>query len=416
MSHAESSTSAPSVVMCWELGGGLGHTVKAALLARELLERGCEVSFAVRELASAHKLLPEDSYCLVQAPVVATILQDWPPPADYAELLLHAGWGQTSELQGRVRGWRGLFDALHADLVIADHAPTALLAARTQGIPTALWGHGFGVPSSPWPIFRTWEQVPASRLAQVHQHVFNTVNSVLGSFATSPMSQLEDLFDMPDNFLCTWPELDHYPNRQADSYCGPIWPAKVGEAARWGAPARAGLPKVFAYLRPNLPGLADILQALAGLDAIVLAHVSDHARLAESLRTLPKISFTDRLIDMEDVACQASLVVCSGTDTLHGMAVRGVPTLSLPMNAEQRMGAERLVTEGVGLCVIPEAGQADFQSRIADATRKLLLDPCYRTKAAILRARHVGHDSAASLATIADRCLNLARDGIDTSL
>ena len=81
----------PNVTICWELGGGLGHIVKGALLGRYLLERDCTVSFAVRELGAAHQLLPEDYYCVVQAPVVGAQLKDWPPPADYGEMLLHVG-------------------------------------------------------------------------------------------------------------------------------------------------------------------------------------------------------------------------------------------------------------------------------------------------------------------------------------
>jgi len=412
----------PSIVMCWELGGGLGHLIKGALLARLLLERGCSVSFAVRELASAHKLLPEDNYCLVQAPVCDNKLQDWPPPADYAELLLYAGWGQQSGLQGQVRGWRGLFDALQTDLVIADHTPTALLAARTQGIPTALWGHGFGVPTPPWPVFRTWEDVSPARLQQVRQLILSNMNAVLSSFASPAISQPEELFEGTNNFLCTWPELDHYPGRIANDYSGPLWPAGIGEMPDWKNRPHPGAPKIFAYLRPNLPRLPDILRALNSLGAAVLVHLADHAGLTTSLGKLSNICFTERLTNMEEIALQADLVVCSGTDTLHGMAVRGVPTLSLPMNAEQRIGAERLADLGAGRYLIPEVGNDSFQASVTESARQLLENPSYRNATARLKERYAHHDNESSLAAIADKCANLARtyremtDAADSSL
>jgi hypothetical protein len=233
----------PNIVICWELGGGLGHLVKGAMLARRLLERSCTVSFAVRDLASAHPLLPEDHYCLVQAPYFDGQLHDWAPPADYAELLLHAGWGQASGLQARVRGWRGLFDALNADLIIADHSPTAVLAARTQGVPCVQWGHGFGVPTRPWPVFRTWEPTPVERLAQVRQHVLTTVNAVLGQFGEPGLDAPDQLLNTAACFLTTWPELDHYPDRGSATIAVLYGqPASAKYRGPWIRPCHASLP------------------------------------------------------------------------------------------------------------------------------------------------------------------------------
>ena len=394
---------APHVVLCWELGGGLGHLIKGAMLARRLLERDCAVSFAVRDLTGAHPLLPEDHYCLVQAPYFDGSLRGWGPPADYAELLLHAGWGEAGGLQARVRGWRGLFDALSADLVIADHAPTAILAARTQDIPCALWGHGFGVPTNPWPIFRTWEMAPASRLTQVRQLVLNTVNATLTHFACPALDATEQLLDTAANFLCTWPELDHYPNRGEADYCGPLWPNGIGDKPWTG---EAGRARVFAYLRPNLHCLSEVLQALARLDAEVLVHLTKHDSQDIPAETRKRLRFTDRLIDINAIAEQASLVICSGTDTLHGMAVRGVPTLALPMNAEQRMGAERLATLGAGRYLVLQPGPATLTT-LNDTLADLLSNPDYRAQTSRLRARYGDFDSNKALADIADRCLVL---------
>jgi hypothetical protein len=42
-----------------------------------------------------------------------------------------------------------------------------------------------------------------------------------------------------------------------------LWPAGVGEPAWQGESCR---PRIFAYLRPNLPGFPAVIQALAALD------------------------------------------------------------------------------------------------------------------------------------------------------
>lgn len=404
MNTPDTSEKQPNIVICWELGGGLGHLVKGAMLARLLLERDCTVSFAVRDLASAHPLLPEENYCLVQAPYFDGQLRDWAPPADYAELLLHAGWGEAGGLRARVRGWRGLYDALNTDLVIADHAPTAILAARTQGIPTVQWGHGFGMPTRPWPVFRTWEATPVERLAQVRRHILTSVNTVLNHFGEAGLDAPEQLLETAACFLNTWPELDHYPGRGNADYCGPLWPAGIGEPPWQGESNR---PRIFAYLRPNLPGLPAVIQALAALDADILIHLADRSGLDLPAALPSHLRFTDRLIDIHAVARNADLVLCSGTDTLHGMAVRGIPTLALPMNAEQRMGAERLLAIGAGLCLVPSA-TPDFLAAVADALDQLLHQPAFRQNASRLQSAYENRDSDAALAAIADRCVALA--------
>lgn len=52
--------------------------------------------------------------------------------------------------------------SVEAALVIADHAPAALLAARTLGLPAATLDSGFSVPppETPFPSLRPWLAVP----------------------------------------------------------------------------------------------------------------------------------------------------------------------------------------------------------------------------------------------------------------
>ncbi len=400
----------PNVTICWELGGGLGHIVKGALLGRYLLERDCTVSFAVRELGAAHQLLPEDYYCVVQAPVVGAQLKDWPPPADYGEMLLHVGWGQTRELQGRVRGWRGLFDSLGTDLVIADHAPTAVLAARTSGIPAVLWGHGFFAPPVPWPVFRDWERAPQDRLHQARQHVLQVVNQVLNSFGRAPIGRLEEVLESAESFLCTWPELDHYARSGQPNYVGPMWLDESGIKPDWGT--GLGLrPKVFAYLRPNLPGVSEVLSALAELEADVLVYMTENTPWRLRFTHCENLRFTDQILRMKDVAEVAHLVICSGSDTLCGMVLSGVPVLGLPMNAEQRIAATRIEAQGAGRCVVPEEGDGALADSVRQAAQDIIGGLGYRQAAQKLKSRYGGFDRDGALRQVADRCVALATAG-----
>lgn len=397
-----------SILVCWELGGGLGHLAKCALLASKLLARGCEVSFAVRDLASAHRLLPETHYCLVQAPVSSVTLQGWPPPADYAEILLHSGWGQRSELESRVRGWRGLFDALNVDLVIAEHAPTAILAARTEGIPAVAWGSGFFSPPASWPVFRTWDKADPSRRSKSHQLVLETINAALASLGCLPIPDLDALFLGVANFLCTWPELDHYPQRDGANYCGPVWLNDVGIAPAWPDTNRSEQKKIFAYLRPNLPGVESILQALANQRASTLVYMTEHARFSSQFSSYHNMRFTDEIVQLDKVSQEADVVISSGSDTQHAMALQGVPTLGLPMNAEQRIASERLATLGCGLYVIPRDSDLSLLNDISVTLKQLLEEAAFTKNAKNLQRRRAEHDTHAMVDRVAEECVRLS--------
>lgn len=384
------------VFFAWELGGGLGHLSKAALLAGALQDAGCQVACAVKDVASADALLADD-VALLQAPLAAP-LRGWPEPADHAEVLLHAGLGDTPGLAGRVRAWAALMDACGADVVIADHAPTAVLAARCTRRPVVLFGNGFVLPPRPWPVFRHWETPPAARLRQARLHLLQAVNGVLLRFHRPPLADIEDLYAGAALALATSPELDHHPRPPLAAphwQLGPLFLDSAGEPPPW--PSRPG-PRVFAYLRPSTPQLDDVLAALAALDASVLVRCDglDRARL-QALQATP-LALTAAVVRMADVAREAALVVCSGSDTAHGLAARGVPVLALPLNAEQRLAAERLVALGIGRMWVPGGDSADH---LAARLHELLASAEVQAAAAAVRARHAALNPQAALAAFA---------------
>lgn len=393
------------VLFAWELGGGLGHLTKAALLADALRDAGCDVACAVKDVASGDSLLADD-IALFQAPL-APALRGWPEPADHAEVLLHAGLGDAAGLAGRVRAWVALMQASGADIVITDHAPTAVLAARCAARPVVMFGNGFVLPPRPWPVFRHWEAVPGVRLRQARQHVLRAVNAVLQRFGRPPLAALEDLYDGATAALATSPELDHHPRPPLAPphwQLGPLFLDSVGEPPRW--PGRPG-PRVFAYLRRDLPRLDAVLAALAELDAAVLVRCEGLDPAGLPAPVARRLTITSGLVRMADVAGQAALVVCSGSDTAHGLAARGVPVLALPLNAEQRLAAERLVALGVGRLWLPDSGAP---GALAAALADLLHQPAVRAAADMLRARHAAVDPQVALSAFA-RDLAAGRGG-----
>ena len=121
------------VLLCWELGGNFGHLARLLALAVALRERGHEPVFAVRDLSDTETVFGALRFTLLQAPVWNAHVQGLPVSVGYAETLLQFGYYDADSLTGIVRGWRSLLDLLRPDLVVFDHAPTALLATHGAG-------------------------------------------------------------------------------------------------------------------------------------------------------------------------------------------------------------------------------------------------------------------------------------------
>ena len=114
----------------WELGGGASHLELARGLLAALGGRFERVTLALRRLASAQARFGP-AVQLFQSPVPepAGML---PNPASYAEILLEAGFHDRDALLSRLRAWDAILDAARPDVLVADHAPTLLLAILSE--------------------------------------------------------------------------------------------------------------------------------------------------------------------------------------------------------------------------------------------------------------------------------------------
>jgi UDP:flavonoid glycosyltransferase YjiC (YdhE family) len=308
------------------------------------------------------------------------------PPLNYSEMLLRYGYFGADGLSGLVSAWRSLFVLLGCDVIVADHSPTALLAARSMGLAATTLGSGFYVPprQTPMPNMRPWLNVPQGRLEHSDALVLGNINTVLATYKAQPLSSMSDLFAIKENFLCTFAELDHYEQREPGKYWGACYNVEMGQEVAW--PDGEG-KRVFVYLEPHKRDFPGVMEALAALNlrAIVCAPgiADDLRRKYESPRII--VSAKPYRLDKLLAGCDLSIGY-AGHAMTAGMLMAGVPLLMLPTQLERFLLATRVAALGAGIAVNPEAPLPDYRALI----RALLDAPGYRENARLFAKKYAG--------------------------
>ena len=402
-------------LFAWELGGGLGHTAPLGQIAEPLLKAGHRVDFVLKDLSTAEAALggiaSHPNAGIWQAPV-------WQPhylaprhPICYAELLFGVGYLDARRLLGLVHGWRSIFRALVPDFLLCDHAPTALLAARGSPFPRGIVGSGFFVPPhrAPMPAFAEWEPPDEARVVAAERVALDTCNAVLGALGSKPLDALCDLYRTDEDFLLTWPELDHYAglaDRPGSRYWGALSPARLGAVPIW--PEGDGR-RLFAYLKAEYAPAGALLQLLARgpwrTHAFISGIPSDRIVHFQS----PFLHISQSPADLDAVATAADAFLSHGNfNTVSQLLRGGLPALLLPTQAEQLLVARRVAQAGAGLMMIEDQAVAELPI----ALRRFATEPGFGAVARAFAVRYGpgGDADCGDVALrVAQRCEALAR-------
>jgi UDP:flavonoid glycosyltransferase YjiC (YdhE family) len=335
------------ILLVWQLGGNLGHITRLLGLAKKLRSRGHHVTFALENTQAAAGLLARHGFPFVQAPVLRSTASDLPrEPASYPEMLFHFGFAEPQALASATRAWRALYRDLTPDLIVFDHAPTALLAARGAGIPRVVFGTGFASPPpvSPMPSIRPWQDIPLQRLEASEQRALDTANAALRAVSAPPLRVFHDLFDVEENILATLPELDHYGARHNVRYWGPIFDSLEGGELHW--PEGAG-QKLFVYIRANCRAFSPLVATLRKADLRAVWFAPGIAPEAYARLQSSSLRIVSNPVSIASVARAADAAVLhGGHGTTAALLLRGVPLLLLPEHVEQFLLARQIRDTG----------------------------------------------------------------------
>ena len=351
------------LLYAWEFGANFGHIGAFLPLARTLRQRGHEVRWAVAQTGTAAHLLAPEAYTWLQAPTCRETSRAG-SPLSYSDILLRFGYANDEELLGLVVAWRELMRLTGAQAVLADHAPTAMLAAHTLGIPVVLFCFGFFAPprQRPLPCIRPWSPPPPGQLDALDNEALASINAVLGRFGAAPFEAVAQLFDVAEDALLGFPELDHYAERGPARYWGNLPDAGVGKAPAW--PALPG-KRIFGYLRTATQHHEAALAAMHALGQPTVVFFPDAPPALLERYAAPHLVFSAQPLDLARTAREADAAITyASMSTVTSFLLKGKPVLLLPGQLEQFLLARRVEEMGAGLLVNLEQQPVDLEQKL----------------------------------------------------
>jgi hypothetical protein len=303
----------------------------------------------LRDLSRAEKLYAGLGLSYLQAPVRTRRPDDRiDPPRSFPQILHNCGFADVDELRAMTDAWQNIYAYVQPELIIFDHSPTALLAARSCPARRALIGTGFFCPPDcyPLPDLRPWLPEDSAQLRRDEDRVLANANSVLRACGQPPLGQLSQLYrEVDENFLATFKELDHYSGRTPAQYWG-AWPNIDGKAPIW--PAARG-KRIYAYLKP-FPALPRLLALLIQLECSAVIYADGIDRGLQGRFQSTTLRFENEPLDLRQVAEHCDLAIVNGTHgTTVSMLLAGIPTLHIPITLEHALVGNAVVRLGAGL-------------------------------------------------------------------
>jgi UDP:flavonoid glycosyltransferase YjiC (YdhE family) len=336
------------IVFTWELGSGMGHIMPYLFIVKALQTKGHEVNFILKDLSLANLISETCRATCFQAPIkISPVVNPIKEPLTYAHILHNIGFDDLGVLNGMVEGWRALFNAIKPDLVIFEHSPTALLAARGYAFKKIHMGGGFTIPAHVYPLpnLRLWLKPDPAALRQDEDRILATMNKLLDKLKLAPLNQITDLFAADPQVLHTLKELDPYKERKNGNYYG-AWIDPGGEKPLW--PEGKG-KKIFAYLKP-FPTLPSLLTTLIKLGSPSIIYIDKLGDKLKKQFTSTTIRFADKLQDMSKIAAQCDFAILNATlNTTIILLLSGKPALHLPLYLEQWLTGHHVANVGAGI-------------------------------------------------------------------
>ena len=300
------------------------------------------------------------------------------------------------------RSTDGLSKTNAPDLIVADYAPTALLAARGR-IPAVVIGDWFTLPPN---ALETFPHLRPSGPRIPERTLLDVVHEAMRRRGAQAPRALPGILDCAAPFIITLPELDPYANLRRHRAVGPLLPLP--------APLEQTVPEVdyFAYLSLGFRPTERILETLVGMRIQGSVYLRDaSARQRDDWRGRGLI-IHDAPQDMRAMAARSAVIIHhGGLGTIETVFALGRPQMLVPRHLEQGVNAQ--MVGQLRLAVGMHSGGKFQTEHVAQALRHAIDSPDLRENAARKAAELAERGPFNALEPVAEFCLTTLRNGVN---
>ena len=355
----------PHICCIWECGSGLGHLSKLKPFIDAALARGDTVTLVAKETHNVSVICDPDRIAVRPTPRIEPHTGGSGERIASFARLLRSYYGNRDRLGQLCRQWDALLDDLDPDLVICEHAPTALICCLERRCTVWTAGFGFTLPRTDQDYLGWFPGIEAPSKAELRldtHWLLERINGYLLSTRRRPITSLAQLWTQAEReWLLTLPELDQFGLRPSAKYHGLPDPIGRGESA-W--PDRPG-PKILGYLS-DCPAMKPLLRALDGMAVNALIYSRDLD--ARACADFPALNITTTPVDFAALLDKADLVINMAGHMSAGQTyLASVPQLMLVRQQEQLLMARRIMAQHAG--VAHNARSADISISLQQAFR-----------------------------------------------
>lgn len=337
------------VLLAWEAGAGRGHVVTLARAARALQGIAlCDAALGWMDHAA--ELQP---WCDLVYPgsqlglnLAGRLDRNAPPNATWSEYLLDCRFDEGERVRTNVAWWVETIRTRRIDLVVADYAPNALMAARICGIPALAIGTGYGIPPADLDSFPVFLPEYTEREAD-EAALVATINQALAPLGFQPIDFLPQVYARSGEIVRTLPLLDPYAAwRQPESYLPPV--------ADYGGLAPGTGTELFCYFSTREFENPALVEALELSRLPIVAFLPNAPADVRQRLAAAGVTISDQPLPVAEIGRRARLVMNSGQHGILSLALTaGLPQVCLPQHLEQLFHARQLVKAGAGALVWP---------------------------------------------------------------
>jgi UDP:flavonoid glycosyltransferase YjiC (YdhE family) len=385
-----------TIFFAWELGANYGHIASIAPVARALKAMGHRCIIAAQTVLTAFQTHDPPFDMILPAPV-SRRRRSGVPTLTYPQICKDGGFEDAAELAALTRSWCALIDLVQPDIVVAEHAPVALLAAAIAKVPCAQLGSGFMVPPRSTPMPAMWPLAAPDMAARAaaDAEVEAVLAQACAALGHPGFDSFAALLATADDYVKTWPELDHYGPQPGRYYYGPMLGFEGAAQVAW--PNGSG-PRLFAYLPQDVRDREVMIEALRSLSLPTVLHGGD------APDDLPAhIHFSAQAVDIAQMGAEADLFVShAGHGTVAAGLRFGRPQLLLPSTFERGILAYRAVQAGIA-CV-PQSGEPSA-AHLAALLEATVAKGALAASCTALAARYAGYDPRAAAQELAEDVL-----------